>query len=137
MKKNHKNMWRRKRTGVRNQIKRWPLNQCVMIRLLTNEVISLILPGTLKCIHQRKIRKNEWFMYVTEACNVYLSHLKLMPVFTISFGLLHINFTKKNLVKHFPTFPAGFWIPIIFFQLDLFSLPHWGCRSLTWGYLVG
>jgi hypothetical protein len=34
-------------------------------------------------------------MYVTEACNVYLSHLKLMPVFTISFGLLHINFAKK------------------------------------------
>ena len=34
-------------------------------------------------------------MYVTEACNVYLSHLKLMPVFTISFGLLRINFAKK------------------------------------------
>ena len=35
-------------------------------------------------------------MYVTEACNVYLSHLKLMPEFTISFGLLHINFAKKS-----------------------------------------
>ena len=47
-------------------------------------------------------------MYVTEACNVYLSHLKLMPVFTISFGLLRINFAKKNPMKHFLTFPAGF-----------------------------
>ena len=36
------------------RIKRWPLNRGVMIRLLTNEVISHILLGTLKCIQQRK-----------------------------------------------------------------------------------